>query len=181
MGWIDVGLARNIPYWLKNFNAAWFTPEKLRPLSYARNWIAKQFMQTNYSHFWLLDADTSPPRSALQKLLDADVQVIGASYNVMKLDTDELMKPVRMLMRRRGNDFYEAEGSGIEPVDRMGFGSVLFKREVFEIIKFPWFEERPWGDSRGTDFNVCEKLEAAGIPMHGHFDILCGHRKEVVY
>lgn len=181
MGWIATGLARRIPYWLKNFNSVWYTPENLRPISYARNWIADVFMQTEYSHFWLIDADTTPPRSALQRMLDADVPVIGAGVNVMKLDSDGITKPVRMFMRQNGSGYYEAHGSGVEQVDRIGFGCVLFEREVFGMMDFPWFEERNWGEVRGTDFLMCERLEENAIPIFAHFDIQCGHRKEIVY
>ncbi len=140
-------------------------------------------MRTEYSHFWLLDSDTVPPRRTLRMLLDADVPAIGAGVNVMKRDLDGITKPVRMFMRRNGkvDDFYEAQGSGVEKVDRMGFGCVLFERAVFGMMDFPWFEERNWGKFRGTDFLMCERLEENGIPIHAHFDIQCGHRKEVVY
>lgn len=182
MGWLSTGLVRNIPHWLKNYDLEWYPePTHLRPLAYARNYFADLFMQSERSHFWLIDADTEPPQDALDQLLAVQQPVVAAVVHVMKLDLDGVTKPVRMLMRQNGSDYYEAVDRGAQPVDRAGFGCVLFERDVFNKISFPWFEEKSWGESRGTDFNVCEKLEEAGIPIYGQFDVVCGHRKEVVY
>lgn len=141
-------------------------------------------MKTERSHFWLIDADTEPPIDALERMLEIQQPVVCAVVHVMKRDLDGIQKPVRMLMKAgvgtNGVGFYESDGDGAESVDRAGFGCVLFERDVFNQIPFPWFEEKPWGESRGTDFNVCEKLEKAGIPIYGHYDVICGHRKETV-
>ncbi len=140
------------------------------------------FMKTERTHFWLIDADTEPPQSALEDLLEPAQPVVAAVVRVMKLDDDGITKPVQMLMRENGDGkYYEAIDTGVKVVDRAGFGCVLFERDVFNKIPFPWFEEKPWGESRGTDFNVCEKLERVGIPLYGQFDVVCGHRKEIVY
>ena len=64
-------------------------------------------------------------------------------------------------------------------IDAAGSGCILFKREVFEKIAFPWYEERPWGGVRGSDFILCEKMAVAQIPLHAHFGVVCVHRKEV--
>ena len=181
MGWITTGLARAIPYWLKNYDLEWWAPEGLRPISYARNWVARKFMESERTHFWLIDADTVPPQDALDMMLEADMPVVAAIVHVMKEDMDGVTKPVQMLMRGNGAGYYEAQDYGVKLVDRAGFGCVLFQRQVFNRIPFPWFEEKPWGESRGTDFIFCEKLEKEDIPIYGQFDVVCGHRKEIVF
>ena len=178
MGWICTPLVALAIRWIRDYGAVWWTPERLRPISYAKNWCAKKFMESDCTHFWMLDADTIPPSDALDMLLDADCDIVAAVVRTMKLDLDGIVKPVAMLMRGHEGQYYEASGSGVQSVDRIGFGCVLFKRRVFEMIKFPWFEEKPWGEVRGTDFIFCEKLEELGVPIHGHFDVICQHRKE---
>lgn len=181
MGWLATGLVKNIPYWLKNYDLEWWPePTNMRPLSYARNWFGRKFLESEREYFWIVDADTEPPRDALERMLDAEVAVIAAVVKTWKRDLDGITKPVQMLMRQNGDGYYEAQDYGVKLVDRAGFGCVLFHRSVFENIEFPWFEERPWGEVRGTDFILCEKLEEAGIPIYGHFDIVCAHRKETV-
>ena len=151
----------------------------MRPISYARNWCVDDFLRSDSKWFWLIDADTCPPLDALDKMLAADKMVVAAGVRVEKEDVDGIRKKVPMLMRADEDGmFYSAQGAGVEKIDRAGFGCVLFKREVFEILELPWFEERPWGPIRGTDFILCEKLERAGIPLYAHFEIACLHRKE---
>ena len=137
------------------------------------------FRETDCSHFWLIDADVTPPVHALVSMLRADVDVIAADVKVMKLDSDRVEKPARMLMTGRNGRYYEQSGYGVKRIDRAGFGCVMIRRSVFDAIPFPWFEERPWGAVRGTDFIFCEKMEQASIPLHGHFDVVCSNRVEV--
>lgn len=180
LGWICTELAQAMPYWLKNFSTTWWAPVGLKPISYARNWCASKFMESDANHFWLIDADISPPKYALGALLSAEKDVVATAVKVMKIDDGGNKMPVNMLMRGNNGKYYEAHGNGLERIDRAGFGCILFHRRVFEIIPFPWFELKPWGEFRGTDFIFCEKLERAGIPLYARFDVACGNRAEVV-
>jgi len=137
-------------------------------------------MESDADYFWLIDADISPPQHALGALLSAGQDVVAASVKVRKIDVDGNEKAVNMLMRGNNGKYYEAYGTGVEQIDRAGFGCVLFHRHVFEAIPFPWFELKPWGEFRGTDFILCEKMEHMGIALYGHFDVVCGNRAEVV-
>lgn len=178
MGWICTPLVHSTIRWIRDYGAVWWTPERLRPISYAKNWCAKKFMESDCTHFWMVDADTIPPPDALNLLLEAECDIVAADVKTMKLDIDGIEKPVRMLMRGSNDKYYEAHGTGVERVDRIGFGCVLFRRRIFEMVEFPWFEERSWGEIRGTDFTFCKKLEELDIPIYGHFDVICKHRKE---
>jgi len=174
MRWICTPLARTRTYWEKNYPVRVFDPEMLKPIGYARNVCVDKFLKTQATHFFLVDADVAPPEDTLEKLLKADVDVIAARVNVMKLDGDGTIKPIHILCRRnKENDLKVYFGQGVERVDRAGFACVLFKRSVFEQIACPWFESKDWGAVRGTDFGFCEKLEKVGIPVHGHFDTNC--------
>ncbi len=173
--WLCTPLALTIPRWLRDHQGCIvYAPEMLKPLAYARNFCVEKFLETDATHFFIVDADIAPAPGVLEHLLSAEVAVIAAKVNQLKLDDDGIMKPCPMLMRRdeEGN-FKAAYGKGIGQIDRAGFACVLFTRAVFEKIKCPWFEQRPWGLSRGTDFNFCEKMEETNIPLFGHFDMEC--------
>lgn len=174
MGWICTPLSLNFVYWLKNYDTELIAPVGFKPISYARNYCVDRFLQTEADHMWLIDADTAPPAHALIELLEAKAPVIAASVNQIKRDVNGELKPARLLMSR-GEDgqIYSVEGNGVQKIDRAGFACVLFSRWVLEKIGCPWFEERPWGKVRGTDFVFCEKMEQLGIPLYGHFDIQC--------
>ncbi len=180
MGWICTPLARQFGDWERRLGVKICTPEGLKPMSFARNWCVDLFLQTDCDFFWLLDADIAPAPGILEALLKADKDIIAAPVRVLKVDTDEKLKPVPMLMMR-GDDheFYSVNGSGVERIDRAGFACILFKRWIFETaISCPWFEERPWGKYRGTDFIFCEKLDKLEIPLYGHFDLDCKQKVE---
>jgi hypothetical protein len=173
MGWVNTQLAMTLPYWLKNFNLRLTMPTNLKPLSYARNWCVEQFLQSGAQYLWLLDDDVAPPGYALQRLLEADKPVVAGLVRQLKVDDDGILKPAPMLLQRDEGTFRIAQATGIAQVDRAGFACVLFQRHVFEQIPAPWFETRPIGEIRGTDFIFCEKMEQAGIPLWGHFDVIC--------
>jgi hypothetical protein len=180
MGWVNTQLAMTLPHWLKNFNVRLTMPTNLKPLSYARNWCVEQFLQSEAQYLWLLDDDVAPPAYALHRLLEADKPVVAGLVHQLKVDDDGILKPAPMLLRRdEQGEFRVAQGAGIARIDRAGFACVLFQRSVFETIPKPWFETRPVGEIRGTDFIFCEKMERAGIPLWGHFDVECPQLVEV--
>jgi len=157
----------------------WFAePSGLKPFGYMRNYWVERFLETRDEWFLTVDADTIPPIDAIDKMLEAGVDAVLAKVRTMKLDNDGIVKPVGTLVERRDGAFYEAHGDGLRTIDRGGLACALIRRRVFEDISFPWFEEMSWGDSRDADFNFCEKLEKAGIPLYGRFDVICQHRKE---
>jgi len=157
----------------------WFSePSGLKPFGYMRNYWVERFLENGAEWLATVDADTIPPPDALDKMFAAGVDVVLAKVRTMKLDDDGIVKPVGTLVERRDGAFYEADGNGLRTIDRGGLACALIRRRVFELISPHWFEEMSWGDSRDADFNFCEKLEKAGIPLYGHFDVVCRHRKE---
>jgi len=172
--WICTPLALTIPHWLKNFQSVVFAPEMLKPISYARNFCVERFLESKADYFFLVDADVAPAPRTLETLLSAGEDVVAAKVHQLKLDDDGIVKPCPMFMRYdKDRNFRAAYGEGVGKIDRAGFACILFKRHVFEVIKRPWFDLRPWGASRGTDFIFCEKMEKAGIPLHAHFEVEC--------
>ena len=180
MGWLHTGLVSRLMPWLRDGGVTLFTPSGLRPIPYARNTCVDAFLKSLCSHLWFVDADTVPPADALDSLLDADEIAVSGVVHQMKVDEDGTQKPVAMVMRRNGDgDLKEARGQGIEPIDACGSGCVMYRRELFEVLERPWYEERPIGAVRGSDLILGEKMAAAQIPLHAHFGVVCVHRKEV--
>jgi hypothetical protein len=159
-----------------------FAPNGLRPIPYARNFCVKAFLQTDCTHLWFVDGDTIPPPKAPYQMLGAEKDAISGVVHVMKVDDDGMQKPAPMVLRRnRDGDLKVAIGEGVEPIAAAGSGCIMFTRRVFKTIDFPWYEDRPWGEVRGSDFLFCEKLQSQKIQLYAHFDVVCLHRKEVEY
>ncbi len=179
MGWIASGLVENLIYWLKNFETMVWMPVGLRPIPFARNSCVEKFIGGDRDFLWFIDADTTPPKDALPLFLDNPVPAISGVVKTLKLDDDGATKSVGMVLRRNHEGYKAAYGEGMERIDAAGFGCMFIQRKVFDMIPLPWFEERPWGNVRGSDFLFCEKLEEKKVPLYAHFDVKCKHRKEV--
>jgi hypothetical protein len=174
MGFLSVELVGLV---MNHRNCFLYTPLGLRPTSYARNDCAKRFMETDAKYLWFIDSDTTPPPEALKLLLDADKPAVSGVVNsIIKVNGEN--KALGMVLKR-GEDgqYYPAIGTqGVHKIDASGFACILLKREVFEQVEFPWFEEKSWGESRGEDFIFCEKMAEKGIPLYAHFEVQCKHR-----
>jgi len=180
MGWIRTSLLFNLIVWVRDNGAFLYCPEGLRPTAYARNHCVEAFLKSDYTHLWFIDSDTTPPIESLKLLLDADKNAISGVVPTMKRDIDGFDKPVGMVARAAVNGEYNpVVGKGIEKIDVCGSACFLIKREVFNKVSLPWFEDKSWGKSRGQDFNFCKKLEESGVDLFAHFDVICRHRKEV--
>lgn len=178
MGWIATELVVNLIHWLKNYDVMIWTPVGLRPIPYARNVCVKEFLKSERDFLWFIDADTIPPENALSLLLSRPVKAITGVVKTVKFE-DGIAKDVGMILRKNHEGYKSVYGKGVEKIDAAGFGCMFIERKVFDVVPFPWFEDKPWGNIRGSDFLFCEKLVQKGIPLHAHFDVRCKHRKEV--
>jgi len=178
MGWLRTGLFPPLVHWMKTYGAQIYTPECLQPQAYARNYCVERLMETNHTHILFVDADVKPELDAMKLLLDADKQFITGVYRMQKQDVDGSMHHLWMVARDSPEGPRPLDGEGIESIDYCGFGLVLIEREVFETVKYPWFEDRSTEGMRG-DFLFCKKVREAGLEMYAHFGVRGTHRKEV--
>ena len=182
MGWINTRLVHRMRDWASQGIYS-YEPEGHRPIPNARNHCVEQFLKSDATHLWFIDSDTAPKVSALPLLLQSGCVAISGVVRQVKMDVDGFAKPVGMVMKRnKCGELKAAGGEGVTPIDACGFGCVMVERSVFEAVGFPWFEER-FKDRRvvGSDMIFCEKMEALDLPLHAHFDVICTHRKELVF
>jgi hypothetical protein len=172
MGWLVTTLMQRVFQWGQNVQPppAIFAPIDYRNCSYARNMCVNEFLSRE---------DTTPSENALPLLMQAQVPAISGRVPAVKRDIDGSTRPMDMVMRHSPDGYRPYIGKGVEKIDACGMACFLAERWIFEAIGFPWFEERCWGPTRGEDFFFCEKMAEAGIPLHGHFDVKCDHRKEM--
>ena len=140
-----------------------------QPIDLARNAVGRYVLDSPFTHVVMLDADHKHPRYVLDWLARWPAQD-PAKYQV-----------VGGLNFRRAQPFdpcaYVDEGDKVvtvdyrQPgpikVDRLGTGSILIAREVFERLEYPWFV-RDWQQHReqpGEDMYFSLKCGAAGIDL----------------
>jgi len=158
------------------------TPMNVFPLDSARNKIVKSFLEGDCDYLWFIDDDIVPPIDALDRLVKADKDIIGAvAFAIKSQDGENFPYPVTLRYdeEKKYKVYY---GKGIETVDATGGACIMYKRHVFEHPSM----ERPYKFkyhrdgilSLTCDFRVHQKSQKAGFKIYIDFGLVCSHYKE---
>jgi hypothetical protein len=74
--------------------------------------------------------------------------------------------------------YQEVKGHGLVPIDGCGFGCVLIKRSVFEVIAYPHFVYKSAIDHAHTiseDVYFCRQARDKGVQIYADMSVLCDH------
>jgi hypothetical protein len=119
---------------------------------------------------WLLfvDADMTPPPDTVERLLQHDVDIVGAMYfgrvPPFRAEFEPLVGQVFPI---------SAGAMGLRPVTWVGAGCLLVRRRVFEQLRPPWFRFDALGANEDLDF--CARARAAGFRIWMDCDLEVGH------
>lgn len=140
----------------------------------ARNKAAMELLKTDFTHLLMLDIDHVHPTDIIQRLAKwvlkdpKEFQVVGG----LNFRRSEPHDPCAYTWDDENEKMWTIdwdENTEIVEVDRLGTGSILIAREVFETIEPPWFYNdysQVWKDSwPGEDMGFSRKVRAAGIKM----------------
>ena len=151
-----------------------------RPISHARNKIAREFLQAEppFDYLLMIDSDVVPSVNPLD-LVDDDLDVVGHIYPIWKADQEpghEVMWGVEPLGEL-------AVAQGLVEVAAIGTGCVMIARRVLEhpAMRAP-FRERFDEDGllqRGEDLAFCDRARAAGFRVWADLGARCSHQKLV--
>lgn len=153
---------------VKKFCDGWFP-------HYNRNDGVNQARALGCSHIFFVDDDVLPSPDILVRLLKHDVPVVSANmlyrcppFNAYAYSqTDgEGRTALQELPDRKG----------LWQVDTVGAGALLIKMQVFDILKFPWWEINEI--IKTDDILLCKKLKDKGIPVYYDLNALVGHISE---
>lgn len=146
-----------------------------------RNVLIKAALEDKtVTHILFLDSDVvveSPadPNQALRILLSLNVPIVSALYRAKKAKG---IYPYAMwaLNPSGGAGYIDIPtwtGNWLS-VGAVGFGFILFKREVFEKTPYPWCE---WHEppNPSEDFWACEKFRKAGFEIKVFTDVKLSH------
>lgn len=142
------------------------TPYKL---TYAADWkygIAQSreklaeaaLVEKTVTHIMFWDSDVLPQRiDVVKTLIEDDQPIISGIY------ANSLHTGINAWVSERTIDLKQP--ADILPVDKVGMGLCMIKREVFEAITTkPWFYMKPYGpEMKGEDFYFLEQAAKFGF------------------
>lgn len=199
LGEIRTGLHKTILRWVmdkdmrERYKLHFHHPEFLKPYQYARdNCVVKFFnSKADWEYLLFIDADIDPPFEMIDKLIEADKDIVGAAYPGIKENPDGCTVPLPMVFEERGDTLSLANGSGLEEVEALGTGAILIKKKVLEEMGPPWFnpkydyEEPTLGvkqiDKTGEDVNFCLKAKELGFEIWADYSCVPKHRGGIEY
>lgn len=154
----------------------------------SRNEIVRSFLKTNREWLWMVDTDMVFGSDTLQRLLDADREIVGAlchgqdpSGNVFGVAHEFTETGMRRIADLPDDELIE--------VDATGAACLLVHRDVFAKLEanadnplYPWFQEgRTLGGLEvGEDVCFCLKAKEQGYQIFVHTGIKVGHKKSTV-
>jgi len=150
------------------------------PIDKSRNDMVAKFLclhpDSEYLLFW--DNDIIAPRDALVRLYNRQLPIVGALYfqkyppffpvagcRIPK----EKTKAVHLLVQWRPGQ--------LVPVDAIGMGFTLIRRDVFQEVEYPWFK---FGEL-SEDFEFCYSAQKAGFKIYVDTSVICMHRSNTVF
>jgi hypothetical protein len=142
----------------------------------SRNIIVKQALQdVTVSHLLMIDDDMTFDQDFLMKLIAHDVDIVAGL--AFKRTPD--FHPCVYKKQEVTNNYIPILPEIFQEVDAVGTGGILIKREVFEQLKYPYFET--WFDKNNldkhysVDFDFCMKAKAAGFKIFVDPEAAMGH------
>ena len=136
----------------------------------ARESACKQLIDSDFTHILMLDADHKHPPNIIQQLArwvieDPERLVVGG----LNFRRSEPYDPCAYMVE--DDKFFTLWDweEGLLEVDRIGTGSILIAREVFERLKQPWFYLHSTDEGATNwptdDMIFCLHCKEAGIKL----------------
>lgn len=134
------------------------------------------------THLLFLDGDEIFPAQMTPQLLEHDKDIVAA-WTVIRQNLKPNVYKVLYKNKRGGYQHKPyskkhikerlEQNKPLEKIDRIGFGSVLIKKEVFEKLEQPWF----WFDEHhGTeDLFFCDLARNHGFDLWVDWSLKCLH------
>lgn len=188
MSQVNTGLLMVILQWVANasnkYNLSIYPTFSVQPVDNARNQIVDEFLKSDCTHLFFIDADTIPPVDALDKLLSHNKDITsGLTPIVYHNEKDGY---------HTGMNCTDLEENRVQPntglVEIKGAGGscLLIKRNVFDKMKPPYFRFL-YSDDNGKATMVSEDIYfmamALGYGVKAYCDttVVCKHYKPIMW
>lgn len=133
------------------------------------------------THFMSIDNDMIFPPDGVNRLLEQDKDIIGATYNERRFPLRSTVKLADESGKLYSGDL--SQYTETFPVYSLGLGFVLMKMSVFDKVKKPWFNSPlEENDNFSTeDFYFFDKCQKAGIEIFCDPRIIVKHKGTYLY
>lgn len=146
-----------------------------------RNELVKLAQKHKSDYLMFIDNDMQFPSSGIQRLLDADKDIIGVHYNARPKPGGQVVSTVKR--RDPWGDPQVGQIIGTELPAQMfktfsvGTGFTLIRMNVFDKLEFPWFVsgETVIDGPFTEDVDFCRKANAAGFEVYCNPTIAMKH------
>jgi len=143
----------------KKYPDAIFLSHEGSVLHHMRERLVKKAIELDCTHLLFVDSDMIFEPEAVEKLLEADTDVVGADYNRRKLPLES--------SRRE---------------DSVATGFMLIKLSIFDFLPEPWFF---WESNRDGDLVTGEDYWFCRLAKNNGFKVECvgkvGHLGDYIY
>ena len=142
-------------------------------VSMNRNKLVRSALEMNASHLLFIDNDHMFDPSAIQRLIDADKDIVGVNYNSRGAPGQPVVSTIKLVDPKIDpqkdkivNSEFPAQ---LFKLFALGTGFMLIKTDVFRNMKAPWFVdgEDKDGECFTEDIDFCRKAHLAG------YDVWC--------
>lgn len=146
-------------------------------IAWSRTEITKGALKWGATHLLWLDSDMTVPHWTFHHLFKQDKPIIGANY--ARRRPPHAPVTFKSIVEGGGEDshslcYTEADSTGLEQVDAIGFGCVLIQAQVFDAIKtapFRVLDDENSSQRVGEDVYFCRLAKQAGIPIYIDHDL----------
>lgn len=132
-----------------------------------RNEAMAQAMKLGVTHILFVDSDMAFEKDAIQKLLDADKDIVGANYNKRQLPITPIVK--------------DGLSDNLFQTDFVPGGLMLINLEILKAMNEPWFGFEPLEDLNDDDKFFCTRANQVGFEVWCDPTIKVGHIGSYIY
>lgn len=146
-----------------------------------RNHAVEAAKRNKSSHLMFIDNDMTFPSSGIQRLIDADKDIIGGMYNARGTTEGKVVSTVKMIDPKidpnQGKIYTTEFPAQLFKCWGMGTGFMLINMQVFDKLERPYFVsgETPNGEAWTEDIYFCQMAHKAGINTWVSPSIKIGH------
>lgn len=196
VAWIDSGYTRSeFTYSLLNLSKKGYFSNFFRNssplLSYNRNYVVNQFLESGGDWLLMLDSDILITEEILQDMMNVinlyGAKIVTAPYYVV-LGDDILLAAQRLQDQEISWAKYD-KNKIYDDIVAAGLGCILIHKDVFNAIKFqntnkyPWFADFSNDESSiswvGEDIFFCNKVVESGYKIYLSCNNVAKHLKTI--
>jgi len=150
-------------------------------VAHNRNALVKTAREKGMDYIMFIDNDMVFQPSSIQRLLDADKNIIGCNYNARGVPGKPIISTVKMVDPNTDPNYGKTMTvefpAQMFKVFGLGTGFMLIKTKVFEKLEKPYFEayEDPDGSHHTEDIEFCARAHKKGFNVWCNPTIKLGH------